>query len=203
MLEALLRPKIQRYTFDPLARWIHQHTALHANHITGFSGLMGLLIPLACLGKYPLLALLLLLLSGVLDALDGTLARLENNPSSIGIVYDIVSDRVVEWMMIFGLYLLAPHRDLACLLMLGSVLLCVTSFLVVGIVSNNHSNKGFHYSPGLMERPEAFFFWGSMLVFPQAFNGLAILFTLLVLYTTIKRIWEFRAQMLDSSSLSK
>lgn len=69
-------------------------------------------------------------------------------------------DRVVEFVVVLALWFVAPQqRGLWCLLMLGSMLLCITSFLVVGIFSENQSQKSFHYSSGLMERAEAFSFF--------------------------------------------
>ena len=78
--------------------------------------------------------------------------------------------------------------------MLGSILLCVTSFLVVGIFSENSSKKGFYYSPGLIERLEAFIFFICMLVLPMYFEALSIIFTILVVMTTVIRVMQFRTQ---------
>lgn len=63
--------------------------------------------------------------------------------------------------------IIAPQeRGLWCMLTLGSMLLCITSFLVVGIFTENQSQKSFHYSPGLMKRAEAFSFFIAMMIWP-------------------------------------
>ena len=143
--------------------------------------------------QYYVLAVVLLLLSGYLDVLDGTLARLRKTSSALGTVYDIIADRIVEFSVIFGLFILAPNeRAMACLLMLGSVLLCVTSFLVVGIFSDKKTNKNFDYSPGLIERAEAFMFFIAMILLPKYFLFLAYIFISLVCLTTIARVFEFK-----------
>jgi archaetidylinositol phosphate synthase len=137
-------------------------------------------------------AIIALLLSGYFDTLDGALARLQNTTSPRGAVIDIISDRIVEFVVIFGLFLYDPtSRALPTILMLGSVLLCVTSFLVVGIFSKNDSEKSFHYSPGIMERAEAFTLWIAMILWQDAYPLLAYTFTALVLLTTAIRLTQF------------
>lgn len=75
--------------------------------------------------------------------------------------------------------------------MLTSILLCVTSFLVVGIFTEKQTEKSFYYSPGLIERGEAFFFFILMILFPSYFVLLSSLFILLVLLTTAIRVVQF------------
>ena len=145
----------------------------------------------------PFLACFLLLLSGYFDTLDGSFARYTNNTTAIGSACDILADRIVEFVIVLGFYLLDPTRAIFCILMLGSILICVTSFLVVGIFTENNSQKNFHYSPGLMERSEAFIFFAFMILFPTFFYPLAGLFTLLVLWTGLYRIKQFAKNSLD------
>ncbi|MCP3679332.1 MAG: CDP-alcohol phosphatidyltransferase family protein [Gammaproteobacteria bacterium] len=105
-----------------------------------------MIIPLMY-AHHTLWAVTVLLLSGYFDALDGTVARASGRSSAQGTMLDIVSDRVVEFAVIFALFLADPlQRGAWCLLMLGAVFICVTSFLVVGIFHENTSHKGFHYS---------------------------------------------------------
>lgn len=157
MIEQYLRPHYQKCLVNPIANFVGGR--MSANQITVLSGLFGVLVLPALLLHQIKLAIVLLLLSGYCDTLDGTLARFNQNPSDWGSALDITMDRLVEWVVVFSLFSLAPsERGFWCLLMLGSMLLCITSFLVVGIFSVNHSEKSFHYSPGLMERAEAFSF---------------------------------------------
>ncbi len=136
-----------------------------------------------------------LLISGYLDALDGSVARQRNLCSDFGAACDICSDRLVECTTIMGLLLYAPaERGVFCLAMLSAVILCVTTFLVVGIFTANSGAKSFHYSPGLMERAEAFLFFTAMILWPAAFAPLSVLFTLLVLWTAVQRLVQFGAQ---------
>lgn len=161
-------------------------------NITFTACLFGLAIaPLLALGMASA-AFSCLLFTGYLDILDGTLARLRSVTSAHGTVLDIVSDRIVETAIILGFFFVDPQqRGFACLLMLAAVLICVTSFLVVGIFTENSSEKSFHYSPGLVERGEAFLFFGAMILLPSFFIFLAYLFTALVLFTALKRVLDY------------
>ncbi len=84
----------------------------------------------------------------------------------------------------------STQHSLVCLLMLASIALCTNSFLVAGIFNKNHSDKSFHYSPGLMERAEAFIFFILMMALPAQFNLLGYLFVLLVTLTACLRLLE-------------
>lgn len=58
-------------------------------------------------------------------------------------------------------------------------------------LSPNISEKGFHYSPGLVERAEAFLFFIAMILYPRYFYLLAYLFTVLVFLTSYLPIRHF------------
>lgn len=190
MLESRARSHYQRWLVEPVAKQLYQRC--HANHVTLFAVLIGVSVLPLLYWQHPWLAAIALLLSGYLDTLDGTLARLAEHASDLGSCFDIVGDRLVEAMVIIGLFAVAPDtRGLACLLMFASILLCITSFLVVGIFTANQSAKSFHYSEGLIERAEAFIFFILMILWPSAFIWLTWLFVILVNVTTCLRLYDF------------
>ncbi|HAU1152990.1 TPA: CDP-alcohol phosphatidyltransferase family protein [Legionella pneumophila] len=191
MLEQSLRHYYQLVLVDPILPALSDR--ITPLSITWLSGILGLLfIPFVLLDK-PYIAISFLLLSGYLDTLDGSLARFQNRASDFGSAMDIVMDRIVEFSAVFALYLFDPqHRATLTILMLGSILLCITSFLVVGIFSNNTTQKGFYYSPGIMERAEAFLFFIFMTLFSNYFNFLAAVFCFLVCLTALIRLFEFK-----------
>ncbi len=189
MLEKSLRPTYDRLLITPL---LPRLSRISPSWITLFATLTGLLIPFALYLHAPFSALFLLAATGFFDTLDGALARHRTLSSPKGAVLDIVSDRLVEWAILLGFYLYSPEsRGLMSLFMLGSVFLCVTTFLVVGIFQDNQSSKSFHYSPGLIERAEAFIFFSFMILVPQLFTPLALLFGGLTLLTAYIRISQF------------
>lgn len=191
MIDSYYRAPFQKVLVEPFIPYFLK-TDVHANQLTVLALISGIaIIPCLAMGlKFP--AVVFLLLSGYLDILDGSIARRREESSSIGAVLDIVSDRIVEFSVVFGLYLVNPiGRGVLCMLMLGSILVCVTSFLVVGIFAENHGEKSFHYSPGIMERAEAFIFFAVMITLPSFFGLLASLFILLVALTALARVREF------------
>src|SRR5438067_4312790 len=97
------------------------------------------------------LALLALAVSGLLDALDGRVARLGPGPTPWGGVLDLTFDRVVEAAVLLGIAVPRPHLHLPALVLAATwyVNLCV--FLAVGAASERHPAKVIHYPPGLLE----------------------------------------------------
>lgn len=190
MLERYCRSPYQRWFVMPIATRLSRKVT--PNQITCMAGFIGLMVLPALFFNFPMIAGVLVLLSGYLDTLDGTLARLNHTVSDMGSILDIIVDRIVEFAIVLGLFSVDPiHRGWMALLMLGSILICITSFLVVGIFTPNTSEKSFYYSPGLMERAEAFIFFLLMIFLPSAFNELALCFTLLVMLTTVQRLFQF------------
>lgn len=189
MIDSYYRQAYQKVCVEPLLPFLNW---LSPQKVTLSSCLLGLMICPLIIFDFPWLAFLGLLLSGFLDTLDGSLARHLNLVTSKGAALDIVCDRVVEFAVVLGLCLVdLPTRGLPGLFMLGSILLCITTFLVVGIFVENKSMKSFFYSPGLIERGEAFIFFSIMILFPSTFMVMAYLFSALTFFTASFRLWEF------------
>ncbi|PIZ04211.1 MAG: CDP-alcohol phosphatidyltransferase family protein [Gammaproteobacteria bacterium CG_4_10_14_0_8_um_filter_38_16] len=190
MLESYLRSHYQKYFVDNVAKYVAKYAT--PNQITLLSLCTGVCILPALIFHQRWIGVILLILTGYLDMLDGTLARLRSCSSEVGAMLDILSDRVVEAAAIMGLYFVNPmYPGFLSLLMLSSILICITSFLVVGIFTQNNTQKSFYYSPGLIERAEAFIFFAAMMIFPSLYPVLAILFSILVFYTAADRIHQF------------
>lgn len=192
MIDSYLRTPYQRWCVEPvlgkLVSWRLKPGALTLGGV-----IAGLLSFTALVEGFSWVAVGLLVISGYLDTLDGSLARARGGGTAHGAVNDIVADRFVEFLLILGLFLVDPvSRGFWALMMLGSVLLCVTTFLVVGIFMDNQSDKSFHYSPGVMERTEAFLLFGLMMLLPGYFSFLAALFSGLVFLTALLRLRDFR-----------
>lgn len=194
MIDTRFRKHYQKICIEPVLN-ISYITRCSPVLITCFGLLAGIISSVYIVMQYPYCGIFWLLLSGYFDTLDGSIARKEHKMSQVGAVLDITCDRVIEFAIICSLFLVEPvERALPSILMLGSVLLCVTTFLVVGIFSENTSEKSFYYSTGIMERAEAFLFWILMLIFPHYFSILAYLFTALVLLTAGIRLIQFNKQ---------
>ena len=89
--------------------------------------------------------------------LDGSLARLQNLVH-LGTMLDILSDHFVESFIIIAIFINQPQIWFG-LLMMMSINVCISSFLLVGVFSQKESIKSFYYSPSLIERAEIFIFF--------------------------------------------
>lgn len=205
MLEQYCRAGYQRWCVDPLAHYLQRYVFFSPLKITVLGLLLGIFAAGLLFVGDPLGASVLLILSGYCDSLDGTVARLIGASSARGSVLDIVADRAVEFAILLGLLSVDPvGRAWWVAWMLGSTLLCVTSFLVVGIFTQNRGQKGFYYSVGIMERAEAFVFFILMMLVPSEFALLAGFYTGLVVLTSVIRVVQFWRQesVHESSKLS-
>ncbi|MBK2109940.1 CDP-alcohol phosphatidyltransferase family protein [Francisella tularensis] len=188
MIEQKIRPVFQRIFVDSIAKSIAPVIA--PNLITLISLIVGLVAAIAFfINQY--LCIFLLLLSGYFDILDGSVARLQGSSSSFGTILDILSDRFVESFIIIAIFINQLDIAWVGLLMMMSIIVCISSFLLVGIFSQKESSKSFYYSPGLIERAETFIFFIVMILFPNIVVVLGLIYTLLVLWTTLYRCYEF------------
>lgn len=191
MIDTYYRSTYQAVFVDPVVALLEK-LGIHPATLTFGAFCFGVATLPTIVMDMPLTAAFLLLSSGYFDTLDGSLARSQDCPSPKGAVLDIVSDRIVESAVILGLYLYEPEsRGLLALLMLASVLICITTFLVVAIFTENAGAKSFNYNPGIVERSEAFVFFILMILCPAYFYWLAMLFIGLVLLTAAFHVIEF------------
>lgn len=160
-----------------------------ANAVTWIAMLMGVGSGIIFTLGFPIAAVVILWISGFLDAVDGTMARM-TKPSKWGNILDITFDRVVEGTMMTVLLLVHPDAVLPLSLDLAAILVVVTTFLVTGNVIENSGAKGFHYNPGILERTEAFTFFSLMIVFPNTILVIAWIFFALLILTAIKHLWD-------------
>jgi len=191
MIDTLLLPHYQKW-IKPIIERLDLKRNITPNRITTLALSSGIVAGCMLWFKCLIAAFIVLLISGICDVLDGALARQRDLQSSWGCAYDIVGDRIVEVAVILGLYAFSPHtRATLCLFMLASALLCLTSFFVVGMMSQNSGQKSFHYSLGIVERFECFLLFFAMIIFPKYFSVLALVFILLVSLTAVIRMWQF------------
>lgn len=189
MIDQRLRPAFQKVFVDSIARFLGNK--IKPNTITLLALSVGLLSAVSLyFDKY--LCVFLLLLSGYLDILDGSVARLQNASSNFGTLLDILSDRLVEVFIIIAIFISQPLQNLwVAVLMFISISFCMYSFLLVGIFSQRESQKSFYYSSGLIERAETFIFFIVMILLPTAVFYLGVIYTILVMWTAVYRCYEF------------
>ena len=146
-----LRKTSAKFIEIPIARVLSK-MGISPNMIT-FFGLI-----LSCLAAYFIsvqsfgLAGLALLISGIFDLLDGTLARITDTASKFGSLWDSVIDRVSEGVVLFGFLLLALQKDDFLLAILAYVAFG-TAFLV-SYARARSEGLGITGVVGVMTRPE-------------------------------------------------
>lgn len=158
------------------------------NVVTLLAFLFGLSAGVLLYFGLPIPAVLVLWFSGLLDAVDGTMARLSSKSGLFGAVLDVTGDRVVELGFVWALALRHPDCLLPLLGLVSCILLSMTVFLTTGMLAQNHSSKSFYYPAGLMERTEGFVLFSMMALVQAYLAPITWVFAGLILFTAIQRL---------------
>ena len=195
MFDAKLRPVI-----DPSLRQLGRvclAAGLNANRLTLLGFAAGLACGVLIYTEAYLWALAALLLSRLLDGLDGAVARL-TRPTDFGGFLDIVCDFLFYALVPFCFALGQPDLAPAAAFLMLSFVGTGTSFLAYAILEAKHQgqaprtatkHKSFAYLGGLTEGAETIAVFVLMLVFPGLFVPLAIGFGMLCWLTTGYRVY--------------
>lgn len=160
---------------------------IKANTVTLGGFLFGILSAVFIALQKPYLALILLWVSGLLDVLDGSVARLTGTSSSRGAYLDLILDRMVEAGVILGFTAAFPQFYLAYILFLVSVLFNFTTFIVAGALFTNTGSKSMHFDPGIAERTETFLVFSIMMLLPKSIFIVLLVFSGIIFITGIIR----------------
>ncbi|KUG20425.1 MAG: CDP-alcohol phosphatidyltransferase family protein [Methanomicrobiaceae archaeon] len=95
-----LRPKFIKNT-EPIAH-LFIRLGITPNQVSMLSVLFGILCALAFFRRYFLLGSLLLVVSAVLDLVDGNVARTNNSETRFGAAFDWIADKYVDAAAILG-----------------------------------------------------------------------------------------------------
>lgn len=133
------------------------------------------------------LALIFLWLSGLLDVLDGSVARLTGKSTKRGAYMDLIFDRMVEAGIILGFYFLLPENALIYILFFIAAMFNFTTFIVAGALFNNTGEKSMHYDVGIAERTETFIVFSLMMIFPRYIIGILATFDFVIFLTGMIR----------------
>ena len=163
---------------------------ISANKVTVLAFVLGISSGGWMLLGQPLIATAVLWISGLLDAVDGAIARKTGTSSSWGALMDINFDRIVELSVIISLAVLYPQARLVLIMLTGSIIISMTVFLTVGALSKNTKNKAFYYQAGLAERTEGFIMSSLMMLFSNHIIIITIVYFLAILFTAGQRLKE-------------
>jgi len=201
MFDAQLRPLIDRL-LNPIGRGLVA-LGMTANQVTMIGAAFGL-IAAGCVAAglfYP--ALWFVIANRVIDGLDGAVARASRS-SDFGGYLDIVSDFIFYSAIPMAFAVARPETALAAAFLIFSFIGTATSFLGFAILAEKHQvttqirgKKAFYYLGGLTEGTETILLFLAMLVWPDYFSLMAIVFGILCWVTTGTRIFAAYRQFND------
>ena len=201
MFDAQLRPLIDRL-LNPIGRGLVA-LGMTANQLTMIGAAFGL-IAAGCVAAglfYP--ALWFVIANRVIDGLDGAVARASRS-SDFGGYLDIVSDFIFYSAIPLAFAVARPETALAAAFLIFSFIGTATSFLGFAILAEKHQvttqirgKKAFYYLGGLTEGTETILLFLAMLVWPDYFSLMAIVFGILCWVTTGTRIYAAYCQFND------
>jgi phosphatidylglycerophosphate synthase len=168
---------------------VRADTVTWAGFVVGMGG--ALAIGLGHFGT----GLALVLLSRLLDGLDGAVARL-TQPTDRGAFLDIALDFLFYASIPLGFAWANPSDNaLAAATLLAAFFGTGVSFLAFavlaerrGLKSSAYPSKGFFYLGGLTEASETLLVFALMCLWPAAFATLAYIFAALCVVTTVARL---------------
>jgi archaetidylinositol phosphate synthase len=190
MLDTHARKWVQpviNYTAKRLLNW-----GVTPNQVTWTAFIIGLITGAFIFFELPIAAAILLWISGYLDAVDGSMARIQQQSSAWGTLMDITFDRIVELSVIIGLAALYPESRFLLLLLTASIVFSMTVFLTVGALTEKKGMKSFYYQAGLAERTEGFILFTLMILLSQWLLWITAIFLAVEIFTGLQRMMEAR-----------
>ncbi|MDD2844443.1 MAG: CDP-alcohol phosphatidyltransferase family protein [Rhodoferax sp.] len=186
----MMAPAIQRLAHQS------RRLGLSANQLTLLGFLLGLFAALLiAFGAY-LAGAVFILVSRLLDALDGAVARLTQATDAGGFL-DIALDFVFYASIPLAFAFSDPARNaLPAAVLLAAFIGTGSSFLAFAVMAAKRGlrnlatpNKSFYFLGGLTEASETLLCFVAMCVWPGQFIELAYGFAALCSITTVTRIW--------------
>lgn len=182
-----LRSFSAEYIESPIASIFHS-LGISPNMIT----ICGLLISIAAsyliYQGYFLVAGILILTSGVMDMIDGALARKYDNVSTYGAFLDSVTDRISEAALLFGILLFYLDTSGIYSTEIKLLFLALAGSMMVSYLRARGESLGIDCKVGLMTRPERVILISMGLILNQISLILLIIASLSAL-TTIQRFF--------------
>jgi len=178
---------------DPLIEKISNYLiklGLKPNQVTILAFIIGISSGIAIIFRFKFLAIILLWTSGLMDAVDGAMARKTGQTSDLGTLMDLTFDRIVEISVIVSLGYLYPREGFELVLLSCSIIISMTIFLTVGALSEIKGKKTFYYQAGLAERTEGFIMFSLMIIFTDRLSIITLIYTAAILFTAAQRFHE-------------
>jgi soluble lytic murein transglycosylase len=141
-----------RSWIDPIGLALYRHLHLRPNHLTLIGLGVSLLATAAFIGARIRAGGVLLILAGLCDFFDGSLARASGQVSTFGAFLDSVIDRYSDLVVLLGIVVLYAHMSQmrgAIVAMAGLI-----GSMMVSYTKARAESIGVRCTVGIMERPE-------------------------------------------------
>jgi phosphatidylglycerophosphate synthase len=184
---------------------------ISANQVTLLGVALAALVPVAFWFK-PSLGLLLIILSGIADSLDGLVARKLNQVSVFGTFLDSSLDRVSDFFYLLGIWSMfwrIPGRGLSTLVLMIALLLTV----MISYTKARAEGLGIQCRLGIMDRGIRVVYlivWCGFIVFVPSQTQIALwtgltLYCGLTIFMVLQRIFHVcdQCRRTDSASLTE
>ena len=182
---------------DPVGAFFNR-LGIHPNTMT-LLGLAGNIIGavLIALGHMTLGGIVVLIM-GLIDTLDGTMARLRGMPSEFGAFVDSVTDRYSELVIFAGLlyYFLQKGDWLSPM----AIYIAASGAVLVSYVRARAASLGMDTKVGFLSRFERYLVLAPSLIFNIPMVGIWII-AILANFTALQRIVDVRRQAHDQNKI--
>lgn len=185
MLDGRFRAPIERW-MRPIGMSV-KRAGIPADAITAVGLVMSVGCAVAIGAGWLGVGLVLLILTGVPDTLDGAVAKASGTSSQRGAFFDSVSDRVTDALLLGGVawYLAADPANSRYLPVLAFAAFATTSF--PSYIRAKADALGIEAKGGLVERAERFVILGLGLLFEQLLIASLVVLIVLNLATSVQR----------------
>ncbi|HEX2956545.1 MAG TPA: CDP-alcohol phosphatidyltransferase family protein [Chitinispirillaceae bacterium] len=188
MLETM-KPFYNR-TLKPLALLLGK-VGLHPNHITIAGILSFAAASVLCVYDQWKISLLLVIVGGIFDGLDGVLARETGQHTVFGSILDSSGDRFTEIFLLFGIMITYLKGSLADIY--GAILCftAVSASLMVSYVKARCEGVSVPCKGGILQRPERIILLSfGLLTGPKIMIWVLVVISVLGFFTSIQRLFE-------------
>lgn len=174
-------------TTAPVGRWLVR-AGFSADVLTA-SGLIFACATAWCIAEgYFFVAIVLLILTGAHDLLDGAVAKASERASQRGSFFDSVVDRVSDAVLLGGAAFFVERHHPGELVLLPFGLL--TTFFLISYQRSKAESLGLAAKGGLMERAERLVLLGVALVSQAIFVPVLWIMLILTTATALGRFWR-------------
>ena len=184
-------------TLDPIGAFFNR-LGIYPNTMT-LLGLAGNIIGaiLLAIGHMTIGGIIVLLM-GIVDTLDGTMARLRGMPSDFGSFIDSVSDRYSELVIFGGLLYYFLHKGdwLSAL----AIYAAASGAVLVSYVRARAASLGMDTKVGFLSRFERYLVLAPSLIFGFPMIGIWII-AIFANFTAIQRILDVRRQAQEQNKI--